>query len=576
MGKKRVPTNSRKMPRKKRRRISPFLVILCFLLSIAALALVAYLIFQLIVLDMFPLTLLIPMVSVIVLLTLMIILFSNFKCRRQVSKLFMTLLLAVLTVGYGFGNYYVYGLTHLFNEVTNLTDKVAHRINVYALKGSGIDNAKDLDGLSVGIVPSLNEDGIQRCISDLESNDVSIDVYDYYTLSDLLYGFYSNQVDTIILDEAYEYDIHEMGGEYTNFGTSTVNVHQTVYYTDRSESQNESLNRVSSIVSDPFTVLISGNDSYGSLNENSRSDVNMLVTINPATHTVLMTSIPRDLYVTLVCPEGAEACPADTLNKLTHSGLYGVASTDETIENLLEIPVNYTVRVNFSSLVNLVDAVGGIDVYIEEGLEVDTFYANGTQGVQAGWNHLEGERALAFARERYAYTDGDNQRVKNQQIVLEALINKIASPSMLLNFGDFIDALGGAFETNMPADQIRSFIRYQFAMMPDWKFENFSIVGEVGTEYCTIQGDYASVMIPYMEYVDAAKEKIQAVLDGDSSESVESPTTDLSQLTLWDFSEYSTNQSYYEDPNLYTQDSLTEYDDSEYYEYDEYGYDYEY
>lgn len=565
MSKKQIQTNSRKVPRKKRRRISPFLVILCFILSIASLALVGYLVFQLFQLDMFPLTLLIPVVSVVILLTLMIILFANFKCRRKVSKVFMTLLLAALTTGYGFGNYYVYGLTNLFNEVTNLTDKIAHRINVYALNGSGIEDIEDLDGQTVGLVLSLNEEGIQRCLNDLESQDISIETNEYYTLSDLLYGFYNGQVDSIILDETYENDIHEMGGDYTNFGVATQSIYQTVYYTKRSTSQDESLNRVSSIVTDPFTVLISGNDSYGSLNENSRSDVNMLVTINPTTHTVLMTSLPRDLYVSITCPSGVQACPEDSLNKLTHTGQYGVEATDETIENLLGITVNYTVRVNFSSLVNLVDAVDGIDVYVEEGLEVDTFYANGTEGVKEGWNHLEGERALAYARERYAYADGDAQRVKNQQQVLEALINKIASPSMLLNFGDFIDALGGAFETNMPADQIRSFIRYEFAMMPEWKFENFTISGSVSTEFCTIQGDYASVMIPYVEYLDAATEKIQAVLDGESSESIEEPSTDPSQLTLWDFSEYSdTGDVYGGDASIYGQDPYALYGDTTY------------
>lgn len=530
----------------KRRKMSPLLKLLCFLLSVVCLGLVAFLAFQLFNLDMLPLTLLLPVLFVVILITLLIIVFSNFKCRRNVSKLVMTILLAVLATTYGLGNYYVYGLSNLFNEVTNLTDKVVNKVNVYALAGSSMASASDLNGKTLGIVTGLDEQGTKRCIEDLNEKNVEIETAEYSTLSDLLYGLFNEQVDGIILNEAYENDIHEQG-DYTNFGVMTKRVYETVYYTDRSTSQSESLNAVDSITTTPFTILISGNDSYGSLAQTSRSDVNMLVTIDPSSHRVLMTSLPRDLYVPIACPQGVEDCPDDTLNKLTHTGQYGVEATDETIEKALDITVNYTVRVNFSSLVNLVDAVGGIDVYVEDGLEVDTFYANGTEGVQAGWNHLNGERALAFARERHAYVDGDAQRVKNQQIVLEALINKIISPSMIVNFGSFIDALGGAFETNMPADQIRSFIRYQFAMMPKWQFESFTILGLVSTEYCTIQGDYASVMIPYEEYLQVAKEKIDAVLSGKSSDTVDSPTSDTSLLTLKDYSEYQDQSSTYED-----------------------------
>lgn len=526
---------------RKRRKMSPLLKLLCFILSVSSIILVGFLGFQLFKLDMLPLTLLLPVLAVVILITLLVVVFSNFKCRRNVSKLVMTVLLAILTTVYGFGNYYVYSLTNLFDEVTTLTDKVVHKVNVYALSESSLNDKSDLNGKHLGIVSGVDQESVQRCLDELKKEDINVRTNDYATLTDLLYGFYNDQVDGMILSETYENDIHELGGDYTNFNVMTKHVFETVYYTDRSQSKSESLNKVDSITTTPFTVLISGNDSYGSLAENSRSDVNMLVTIDPSEHRVLMTSLPRDLYVPIACPAGAENCPDGTLNKLTHTGIYGVEATDETIEKTLGITINYTVRVNFSSLVNLVDAVGGIDVYVDEGLEVDTFYANGTKGVDAGWNHLEGERALAFARERHAYADGDTQRVKNQQIVLQALISKVASPSMLVNFGQFVNALGGAFETNMPADQIRSFIRYQFAMMPEWKFENFTILCEPAMEFSTIQGDYASVMIPYEEYIAAATDKIDAVLKGKSSEEVETPSENT-PLTLRDYSSYNQYQ----------------------------------
>ena len=132
----------------------------------------------------------------------------------------------------------------------------------------------------------------------------------------------------------------------------------------------------------------------------------MLVAINPKTAEILMVSLPRDTYTEITCKKNQTACEGlqGQFDKLTHSGLYGVGTTESTVEDLLDVPINYTVRLNFSSLINIVDAIGGIEVEVEPGLEVETFYANGTEGVKAGWNHLDGERALAFSRERHAYS----------------------------------------------------------------------------------------------------------------------------------------------------------------------------
>lgn len=161
---------------------------------------------------------------------------------------------------------------------------------------------------------------------------------------------------------------------------------------------------------------------------------------------------------------------------------------------------------------------------VDKGLAVKTFYANETlEGVSEGKNHLEGERALAFARERHAYVDGDNQRVRNQQIVLRAIIDKITSPSILLNYGNFVDAIGGAFETDMPSSQMKDLIRYQLTVNPHWKFESCSLRGEGSTEYCAELGTAAYVAIPDEESVRIAREKIEAVLNGKSAESIQDP-----------------------------------------------------
>lgn len=164
-------------------------------------------------------------------------------------------------------------------------------------------------------------------------------------------------------------------------------------------------------------------------------------------------------------------------DKLTHSGIYGIGSTESSIEDLLDIEINYTLRVNFSSLINVVDALGGIDITVEEGQEVERFYANGLPGVKAGQNHLDGERALGFARERHAYLDDDNQRIRNQQIVLEAILNQLFKPSSLFKYPDVIRALSTTFYTNMPIEQIRELIHFEISHFPNWKLSAFSVLG---------------------------------------------------------------------------------------------------
>ena len=191
----------------------------------------------------------------------------------------------------------------------------------------------------------------------------------------------------------------------------------------------------------------------------------MVVTVNPVTSTVLMTSIPRDSYVQEYCED--YACNYGANDKLTHTGIYGVDTTRDTIEQLLDIDINYTYRVNFTSMIDIVDALGGVDIDVDEGMAVSKFYSDSTlEGVHEGTNHLNGKRALAYSRERKAYLDGDSQRARNQQQVLQAMVKKATSPELLKNYSSILNAISGAFDTNMTSDEITSFIKYQIQAMP--------------------------------------------------------------------------------------------------------------
>ena len=369
-------------------------------------------------------------------------------------------------------------------------------------------------------------------------------------------ALYNNEVQAIILNESYRTNVLEYE-PYANFNNEVRSIDEVVYYT---KVDNEAM-AVPEITKNAFNILISGNDTYGDVGELSRSDVNMVVTVNPQTRTVLLTSIPRDCYVEFVCDE-QDACLAGASDKITHTGLHGINTTKKTVENLLGITVNYTFRANFSSVMEIVDAIGGIDVEIPEGMAVETFYANNTlEGVHEGMNHLQGERALAFARERYAYIDGDNQRVRNQQTVLKAIFAKATSPEIIVNYSSLLDAFQGAFDTTLSQDEITTLIKYQIQENPQWKFESYQLTGE-GAQLLSPelgQTAYVTVVDPYS--ITLAHDKIEAVLQGESADSIETPVSGFSsqtgENTAGQEQEYY-DPSQYDDPSMYYDPYLQE------------------
>ena len=265
--------------------------------------------------------------------------------------------------------------------------------------------------------------------------------------------------------------------------------------------------RVARITMDPFNVVITGIDVDGKIDEEGRSDVNMVLTINPTTGQLLMTSIPRDYQVFLQDKDGA-------MDKLTHTGFYGVQSTMLAEEDLLGITANYYVKVNFSTVEKFIDAVGGVDVYSEYEF---TPVKMKDWTVQEGMNHMNGAQALAFARERKAFDDGDNQRIKNQQAVFEALFKKAtSSKTMLLNYNNVLSELKDYFEMSFSSREIRSLVKRQIAKNIKWSIYKNTLTG--GDDLQPLYGtnmEYAYVMTQDEASIGHAKELIQAVLAGE-------------------------------------------------------------
>ena len=510
-----VNGNGKRKKKKNKRPISKFMTIF----MIVSLAL---LIFQIIKLNLLPSKLIVLVSLVMIILCLIILLILHFKAKKFLPRILAGFVALCMCVGLAYGNYFIYKTDNTFDVVTSLADSKATMTSIVVLKSSSIKKESGLKGKKIGTILDMDKKPTKRMLDDLNKDNIKYTTKDYSNLDELMEAFYSGEVDAICLNEKYRDILHETQAYFT-FQTDTRIIHQNVHYTKVEKSDNLS-DPVNDISKDAFTVLVSGNDSYGTLQDsNTRSDANLLLTVNPKTGTILMTSIPRDYYVELVCPddETESTCPVGSYDKLTHSGLMGVKSTEKTIEKALGIKINYNVRINFSSVVNLVDALDGIDLDIKKGEEVDIFYVNSQPGLSVGKHHVDGETALAFARERHAYLDGDNQRVRNQQKVFKAIFKRIVSPKMITNYGKFMDALAVAFDTNLSGDEISNFVKYELNNMPDWKIESYAIVAEPDYQFCYQSQSYASVVQQNDIMNEVARKKIKAVLNGKSSTTVE-------------------------------------------------------
>lgn len=488
---------------------SKFSKVLSILLSVVLVISSFYLLYQVIRLNVLPSKFLFPLTIGVVVLDAIFILLLIYFSKNVVSKIVCIVLTLFICVASCMGGYYISKTQNVLSSITNVAKHAKNTVSVIVKESSSIKNKSQLNGVSVGSL-RLNEQGSKKALKELSSEGIVLNQTEYDSMTTLLEAFYNGEVDSIIINESSRSQILDMEA-YSNFDSNTRVVYQTSYKV----KNNDSATSVSDITSKPFNVLISGSDTRGGFNENGRSDVIMIATVNPKTHTILLTSVPRDFYVTTACDAG-DGCMQGALDKITHTGIHGTNTTKRTVEQLLGIEINYTFKVGFDTVTELVDILGGVDVYVEPGYAVHTSYLNVNEGI----NHLNAEQALAFARERYSYTEGDRQRTKNQQQVLMGIVKEATKPSVITNYAAIMDTMANTFSTTMSNAEITDLIKYQLNNNPTWKMEQYMVDGTGDTLMCAELGDAASVMVPDQSTVKMAKDKINAVLAGKSSEDV--------------------------------------------------------
>ena len=279
------------------------------------------------------------------------------------------------------------------------------------------------------------------------------------------------------------------------------------------------------ITKEPFVVYLSGVDNRGELTEKARSDVNILAVVNPSTKRVALINTPRDYYVDLA--------GTNSKDKLTHAGLYGVETSMATLGNLYGVNVDQYLRINFAGFISIIDAVGGVDVYSDQ-----AFTSVGSPGYYdpttfaEGWNHLDGKSALAFARERHAFASGDIQRGINQMKVIDAMMNKIKSPTVLMSFSKLMDAVSDCFVTSLSQEQISALVRMQLASLSDWDIQSYAVTGTSGksSQCYSAKGQSLYVMKPDENSVNQAKELIASVLGGEDTVSDTQQTPEKTEV----------------------------------------------
>ena len=369
--------------------------------------------------------------------------------------------------------------------VTNVYD-------VITAKSSNINTIKDVDGKNIYI---FKEDKTDDLVKELNKKIGSYKLIEVDDLSSLFEDVVKDENKIIIVSQGY-YD--EQVAEDNKY-EEKVKIIDTIEYKTIVKNESSGID----VTKEPFVVYLSGIDTRsGTLPSRSLSDVNIMIAVNPKTKEVLMINIPRDYYVQLHGTKGLK-------DKLTHAGTKGgINLSRQTIEDLLDTDIKYYIRVNFNAVVNLVDAIDGIDVYSDT--EFNSYHMKGWK-VPKGNVHMDGAHALAYSRERYAYKTGDNHRGQNQEDVIAAIINKISSSKTIVsNYNKILKSLDGTFETNLSYDEITSLIKMQINDMAKWKTTTCNLTGE---GKMTVTYSYPNrnlwVMIPNENSIITAKNELK-------------------------------------------------------------------
>lgn len=480
-----------KRKKEKKGRIYRFIGTIFIIASIMLFGIVLYV-------DILPLKYLAIVGGVLLFLNLIIDFFLFRRKVKKKHKKFFSIIALLLSALFAVASFFIIKTFGVLEEMTE--NYKTYTYDVLVKKDSLYQDIKDLEGKTLGYYND-NNPATSKAITKLKDK-VKTDNDSYGNLETLGKELLTSETESILVEESQKIKLDNAGASTENAQIAGFKDKTRVLYTFkvRIKEKGDGVN----VTKDVFNIYISGMDEYGEVAEVSRSDVNMIITVNPKTKQILLTNIPRDYYVQLHDTTGYK-------DKLTHAGIYGIDTSKGTLEDLLGIKINYHVKVNFSSLENIINALGGVDVYSEYDFQSWNGY-NFTKG----YNRVDGKAGLAFVRERKTFNEGDNQRGKNQQAMIEAIFRKCTSSSIIPRYNTLLNSLEDSLLTNMPMKNIKKLAKFQIKTNAKWIITSNSLTG-TGSYEPTYTYPYQDlyVTVPDEESVKLSKEMISKVTSGE-------------------------------------------------------------
>lgn len=413
--------------------------------------------------------------------------------KRKVIQIFVVILMIITSSGL------IYIETASQRIITYNPNEV-NTISFFVMKDSKLNSIKNIvkNASSIAVSTILDEEIVSFAKEQLKSENYTKPIQTFEGMAEGIASLYEGDVDVLMIDQGYLYSVQVYDPLFLE--------NTKVIWSIEKSSEIINLDNDVNVTKEPFVVFLTGVDTRveedGEVFEATRSDTNMLMVVNPIVNSITLVSVPRDAYVALACKKN------HPMDKLTHAGVYGLECSVNTMADLLDVDVNYYLRAHFETMTKLVDALGYINVYLEEGFIIE--HRIFTQG----WNKLNGEYALFAARWRKSFVEGDQHRIKNQQEVLKGIINRLLEPSSLTKIESIIKSVEGTVDTNLTGDDIFALIRRQILTMKGWTINQAYVTGRSTYAPSYAMGGRELSVIELNETeLQAAKAVIQAALN---------------------------------------------------------------
>lgn len=418
-----------------------------------------------------------------------------FLILRKRAKVVTAFLLILGLVVSSVGLYGVQSIVNLSNKLNSNATYSEYEMSVLVPADSQVS---DIGQVTDVLAPTGNDgDNIQALLDNLsQTENLSLTPTKTDSYLDAYQKMLAGESQAMVLNGVFA-DI--LSAEDPDFDTKVKKIYSFTL-TKKVETA------VNQPTGDVLNIYISGIDTYGPISTVSRSDVNIIMTINQATKQVLLTTTPRDSYVAIA--DGGQ----NQKDKLTHAGVYGVEASMHTLENLYDIDIHYYARVNFTSFLKLIDLVGGVDVVNDQA------FTTGSQEFPVGTIHLDSEKALMFVRERYSLQGGDNDRGKNQEKVIAALIQKLSRPENLTNYQSIINNLQDSIQTNMSLETMMKLVNTQMESSGSYTVQSQALQGTGSTGLLSsyaMPGYQLYMMEVNPDSLNQMKAAMQAVMSGE-------------------------------------------------------------